>query len=194
MNKRASKKTYSRFIRQGNGEGTYFKSYTMMKDENKTKEQLISELSEPRQRTVELEASEAQRRRAEQVIRDAQEYAESIVATVREPLLVLDADLQVITANRSFCQTFQVVPDETENRLLYDIGDRQWDIPKLRELLEKILPENTVFDDFEIEHDFPTIGQRIMILNARRIYREADKTQMILLAIEDITEHKRARR
>jgi len=138
-----------------------------------------------------LEDSESEHKGAEQVIRDAQEYAESIVATVREPLLVLDADLRVITANRSFCQTFQVAPDETENRLLYDLGDRQWDIPKLREFLEKILPKNTVFNDFEVEHDFPTIGQRIMILNARRIYREADKTQMILLAIEDITERKR---
>jgi len=163
-----------------------------MKDENKTKEQLISELSEPRQRTVELEASEAQRKRAEQVIQEAWEYAESIVATVREPLLVLDADLRVITANKSFYQTFQVTPEKTENRLLYDIGDRQWDIPKLRELLEKILPKNTVFNDFEIEYDFPTIGRRTMLLNARRIYREGNKTQTILLAIEDITERKKA--
>jgi PAS domain S-box-containing protein len=190
LNKSTSKKTYSRFIRQGNGKGTYFRSYTM-KNEDNTKKQLISELSEPRQRTVELEASEAQRKGAEQVIRDAQEYAESILATVREPLLVLDADLRVITANKSFYQTFQVTPDKTENRLLYDIGDRQWDIPKLRELLEKILPKNTTFNDFEVEHDFPTIGRRIMMLNARRIYREADKTQMILLAVEDITERKR---
>jgi PAS domain S-box-containing protein len=161
-----------------------------MKNEDKTKEQLISELSEPRQRIVELEASEAQQKRAEQVIRDAQELAESIVATVREPLLVLDADLRVITANKSFYQTFQVTPEKTENRLLYDIGDRQWDIPKLRELLEKILPKNTVFNDFEVEHDFPTVGRRIMLLNARRIYREGNKTQTILLAIEDITERK----
>jgi PAS domain-containing protein len=140
LSKRASKKTYSRFIRQGNGKGTYFKSYTMIEDEEKTKEQLISESSEPRQRTVELEALEAQRRRAERVIRDAQKYAESIVATVREPLLVLDSDLRVITANRSFYQTFQVTPEGTENRLLYDIGDRQWDIPKLRSFWRKFYP------------------------------------------------------
>ena len=131
-----------------------------------------------------------ERKRAEQAIRDAQEYAESIVATVREPLLVLDADLRVIKANKSFYWTFQITPEKTENRLLYDVGDRQWDIPKLRELLEKILPKNTVFNDFEIEHDFPTIGRRIMLLNARRIYREGNKTQTILLAIEDITECK----
>jgi len=112
------------------------------------------------------------------------------VATVRESLLVLDANLQVIKANKSFYQTFQVTPDETENRLLYDMGDRQWDIPKLRELLEKILPKNTAFNDFQMEHDFPTIGRRIMLLNARRIYREGNKTRTILLAIEDITERK----
>jgi PAS domain S-box-containing protein len=132
------------------------------------------------------------RQRVEQVIRDAQQFAESIVATVREPLLVLDSDLRVITANRSFYQTFQVTPDKTENRLLYDIGDRQWDIPKLREFLEKILPKNTAFNDFEMEHDFPTIGRRTMLLNARRIYREGNKALTILLAIEDITQRKKA--
>jgi PAS domain S-box-containing protein len=139
-----------------------------------------------------LEDSESERKRAEQDIRDARQFAESIVATVREPLLVLDSDLRVITANRSFYQTFQVTPEKTENRLLYDIGDRQWDIPKLRELLEKILPKNTVFNDFEVEHDFPTIGRRMMLLNARRIYREGNKTQTILLAIEDITDRMKA--
>ncbi|MCJ7496928.1 MAG: PAS domain-containing protein, partial [candidate division Zixibacteria bacterium] len=121
-----------------------------------------------------LSAEEVQRRQAEQIIgtSEAQEFAESIVATVREPLLVLDADLRVIKANKSFYQTFQVTPEKTENRLLYDIGDGQWDIPKLRNLLEKILPKNTTFNDFEMELNFPTIGRRIMLLNARRIYRE----------------------
>ena len=118
-------------------------------------------------------------------------YAESIVATVREPLLVLDADLKVVSANRSFYQTFKVSPEEAQGQLLYDLGNRQWGIPKLRELLEEVLPKNTSFNDFEVEHDFETIGRRIMLLNARRIYREANKTQMILLAIEDITEHRR---
>ncbi|MGH8531204.1 MAG: ATP-binding protein [Gammaproteobacteria bacterium] len=117
-------------------------------------------------------------------------FAESIVAAVRAPLLVLDADLRVVSANRSFCQTFKVSPGEAQGQLLYDLGDRQWDIPKLRELLEEVLPKNTSFDDFEVEHDFETIGRRTMLLNARRIYREANKTQTILLAIEDITARK----
>src|SRR6266478_2208044 len=85
--------------------------------------------------------------------------AQSIVDTVREPLLVLDADLRVKRANRSFYQTFQVSPEESENSLLYDLGNRQWDIPRLRTLLEEILPQNTVFNDFEVVHDFPSIGR-----------------------------------
>ena len=121
-------------------------------------------------------------------------YAESIVATVREPLLVLDADMKVVSANRSFYQTFKVSPEESQGQLLYDLGNRQWGIPKLRELLEELLPKNTSVNDFEVEHTFETIGRRIMLLNARRIYAEANKTQMILLAIEDITERRKAER
>jgi len=135
---------------------------------------------------------EEERRRAEKAVREAREYAESIVDTVREPLVVLDADLRVVSANRSFYGTFRVTPEETEGRLLYELGNRQWDIPELRRLLEEILPQNTSFEDYEVEHDFETIGRRTMLLNARRIYREANKTQLILLAIEDITERKRA--
>ena len=118
-------------------------------------------------------------------------YADDIIATVREPLVVLNADLQVILANRSFFQTFQVTPGETEGQYIYDLGNQQWDIPALRELLEQILPKNTKFDDFKLEHDFETIGRRTMLLNARRIYRETHRTQMILLAIEDISERKK---
>lgn len=135
---------------------------------------------------------EEERKRSKRTVQKAREYAESIVATVREPLLVLDTDLRVVSANRSFCQTFQVTPDETENALVYDLGNRQWNIPRLRELLEEILPKNTTFDDFEVEHDFETIGRRTLLLNARQIHGEATKTHLILLAIEDITEHKRA--
>jgi PAS domain S-box-containing protein len=127
----------------------------------------------------------------EQTVQDAREYAESIVETVREPLLVLDADLKVISANRTFYQSFKTKPEETEGQLVYDIGDKQWNIPKLRELLEEILPKNNSFDNYEVEHDFPHIGKRIMRLNARQIYRKTDKTERILVAIEDITESKR---
>jgi chemotaxis protein methyltransferase CheR len=116
------------------------------------------------------------------------EVFDNILGSIREPLVVLGSDLKVVKANHSFYQTFNVKPEETEGILIYDLGNRQWNIPKLRELLEDILPENTVFNDFEVEHDFETIGRKTMHLNARRIYREVNQTQLILLAIEDVTE------
>jgi len=116
------------------------------------------------------------------------EIFNSILGSIREPLVVLDADLKVVKANYAFYRTFEVKPDQTEGALIYDLGDRQWDIPKLRELLEDILPHNSIFNGFEVEHDFRTIGPKIMHLNARRIYTEANRNQMILLAIEDVTE------
>ena len=124
-------------------------------------------------------------------VEEALEYAENIVDTVREPLLVLDDNLRVISANRSFYRGFRVSPEESEGRLVYELGNNQWDIPKLRELLEEILPQNTTFDDFEVEHEFNVIGRRVMLLNARRLYRKTNQTQMILLAFEDVTERKR---
>ncbi len=134
----------------------------------------------------------AEGERTEEELRGALAYAESIVETVREPLLVLDADLRVISANRSFYQAFQVSQEKTEKRLIYKLGNRQWDIPKLRKLLEEILPQNTQIEDFEVDHEFTTIGRRTMLLNARRIYDESNRTETILLAIEDITERRRA--
>ncbi|MCL6621222.1 MAG: PAS domain-containing protein, partial [Syntrophobacterales bacterium] len=128
----------------------------------------------------------------EQALREALAFMESIVETVREPLVVLDAQLRVVAANPSFYRTFQVTPGETEGRFLYDLGNRQWDIPRLRELLEKIIPEKSVFEDFEVEHDFPHIGVKTMLLNARLLPGRAGRPDMILLAIEDITERKRA--
>ena len=163
-----------------------------MKDEAKTKEQLITELAKMRRRNAELKASATQSKRAEQVAREACEYAESIVDTVREPLLALDDDLRVISASRSFYQTFKVTPKETEGQCIYNLGNFQWDIPKLRELLEKIILKHTAFDDFEVEYEFPTIGRRIMLLNARQIRNGANKAKLILLAIKDVTEFKRA--
>jgi PAS domain S-box-containing protein len=117
--------------------------------------------------------------------------AEDIVDTVREPLLVLNADLRVRRANRSFYRTFKVAPEDTEGRLVYELGNRQWDIPALRRLLEDVLPQNTAFDDFEVAHDFESIGRKVMLLNARRVYRHGNHTESILLAIEDITEQRR---
>jgi len=120
----------------------------------------------------------------------SQEYSENIIDTVREPLIVLDQDLRVVTVSRSFYEVFKVKPKETVGQLIYDLGNKQWDIPKLRELLETILPQKATFDNYEVEHDFATIGRRIMLLNARQIQRGAEKERIILLAIEDITERK----
>jgi PAS domain S-box-containing protein len=117
-------------------------------------------------------------------------FAESVIDTVREPLISLDQDLRVVAANRSFCDFFKVKPEETVGQLIYDLGNRQWDIPRLRDLLETILPQKTTFDGYEVEHDFATIGRRTMLLNARQIQRVLGKERIILLAIEDITERK----
>ena len=134
----------------------------------------------------------SERKKAEQIAKDAHEYAESIIATVWEPLVVLDAGLRVISASRSFYRAFKVSREETEGQFIYDLGNRQWDIPKLRKLLERILPKNASFDNYEIEHEFPSIGRRVMLLNARRIPQPPEKPRLILLAIEDITELKGA--
>jgi PAS domain S-box-containing protein len=141
-----------------------------------------------------------ERRRIERAAEDALAYAEGIVETVREPLLVLDGGLRVRTANRSFYQTFGVLPAQTEGRPLYDLGNRQWDDPRLRRLLEEILPRDSHFDDFEVTHEFEGVGRRTMLLNARRLRTHpecarqdlADGKGLILLAIEDVTEHRRA--
>ena len=116
------------------------------------------------------------------------------LGSVREPLVVLDSDLKVLKANDSFYRTFKVFKKETEGQLIYDLDNRQWDIPLLRELLEDILPQNSAFNDYELEHNFDTLGLKILHLNARRVYREFNGTRLILLAIEDVTEreyHKR---
>lgn len=127
----------------------------------------------------------------QQEIQEAREYAECIINAVREPLVILDGNLKIISVSRSFYDIFKVTPEETIGRLIYDVGNRQWDIPKLRELLENILPKATSFDNFEVEHDFPGVGKRIMLLNARQIPRASGKSHIILLAIEDITESKK---
>jgi len=135
-----------------------------------------------------LHADIAQRKQLEKVVQDSLDYANGIVATIRDPLIVLDSGLNVISANHAFYRTFNVKLEDTEKQYIYNLGDHQWNIPKLRVLLEDILPHATHFDNFEVEHDFPGIGKRTMLLNARKIYRRKDQTQLILLAIEDITE------
>jgi two-component system CheB/CheR fusion protein len=127
------------------------------------------------------------RKQLEQMEKNTRIYAESIVETIQESILVLDKDLRVISANPSFYGTFQVSPEETENKFVYDIGNGQWDIPQLRKLLEEIIPRNKYFKNFEVDHVFPGIGRKIISLNARRIYQEGKSTEKILLVFEDIT-------
>jgi two-component sensor histidine kinase len=122
--------------------------------------------------------------------RDAGAFAQAIVDTVREPLLVLDQDLRVLAASRSFYLTFKVARTDTQGRLLYALGDGQWDIPRLRLLLEKIVPEQGVMEDYEVEHTFPDIGKRTMLLNARKVFYEGNPHTTLLLGIEDVTERR----
>jgi len=173
----------------------------MIERKSETNQQLLFEMEELRRRldaterrlqeaNEALQAQIAERKRAEETFEKVREYTENIVETIREPLIVLTPDLKVISANRSFYETFQATLPEIEGRFIFDIGNHQWDIPGLRKLLEEILPKNTYFNDFEVKHEFPITGRRRMLLNARRIYREGRSTDMILLAIEDITERK----
>ncbi len=124
---------------------------------------------------------------AEQAIQQARAYAESIVATVRQPLLVLDENLCVISANPAFYHTFKTSAREAERRLIYKLGGGQWNIPALRKLLEEVLPRNAAFENFKVKHEFPGLGPRSMFLNARRLKGEAGEPGMILLAFEDVT-------
>jgi PAS domain S-box-containing protein len=125
------------------------------------------------------------------LVEDIQDYAQNIVDTVREPLLILDATLRVRSANRAFYQTFHVSPAETEGRLIYELGNGQWDIPDLRRLLEDIVPTSSVFNDFELEHTFPVIGRRAMLLNARKL-QAGRHGELLVLAMEDVTARRRA--
>jgi chemotaxis protein methyltransferase CheR len=114
-------------------------------------------------------------------------YIKTVVDTVREPFLALDEELRVLSANKTFYLTFLTDPQKTEGELVYRLGNNQWDIPKLRILLEDILPKNSYFEDFKVTHNFLKIGYRVMILNARRVYTTGISKPIILLAMEDIT-------
>ena len=132
-----------------------------------------------------------ERRRSQHILDQIQIYAQDVVDTVREPLLILDAGLRVHSANRAFYQTFGVVAEETEGQLVYELGNKQWDIPALRILLEDVVPKSSVFNDFELEHVFPLIGRRVMLLNARKL-RQRNHAELLVLAMEDVTERRRA--
>ena len=133
-----------------------------------------------------------ERKQAAASANEARILAEAIVETVREPLLILDDKLYVQSANHAFYKMFGTTPQDTENCLVYELGNRQWDIPRLRHLLEQVLPDKSQFNDFEVQHSFERIGQRTMLLNARKLDREGERPGLILLAIEDITDRKRA--
>ncbi len=120
-------------------------------------------------------------------------YIKTVVDVMREPILILDKDLRVMAANESFYRMFQVEQKDTENKVVYELGDGQWNIPALRKLLEDILPQNTFFKGFEVIHEFPFIGRKVMILNARQIHFKEESVSklfpsIILLAMEDITD------
>lgn len=125
---------------------------------------------------------------------EIQEYSEAIFTTIRESLLILDKSLRIKNANSCFYKTFHVTEEETDGKLLYEVGNKQWDIPRLRELLEEIIPRNSQVMDFEVVHKFPYIGEKIMVLNARRLIRKMHKEHLVLLAIEDITQYRHAQR
>jgi two-component sensor histidine kinase len=120
--------------------------------------------------------------------------AEAIVDTVREPLVVLDRDLRVVAASRSFYRTFAANPQDTQGRRLYELGDGQWNIPGLRNVLEDIIPKHRTVEAYEVEHEFPTIGRRVMLLNARQVFDEGGAASALLLAIEDVTHRRDAER
>ena len=120
------------------------------------------------------------------------DFAEAIVETVREPLVILNQNLQVVKANKAFYDTFQSATEETEGRLIYDLGNGQWNIPKLRELLENILPTHSTFRNFEVTHEFDRVGRKVMLLNASEIFNPNAQARTILLAIEDMTDRKDA--
>lgn len=155
-------------------------------------EELQQELTRLRQRVQELESTQTELQRAEQSNEESRDYLQSIIDTVREPLVILDSDLRVVSVGRAFSELFHLPVEEAVGRQVYELCDRQWNIPSLRQLLEDILPNNTSFDDFEVEHHFDDLGTRTLLLNARQLYRPTNASQLILLAMEDITDRKRA--
>ena len=131
-------------------------------------------------------------KKARQAVQDAKNYAESIVSSVKDPLVVLDESLRVISANPAFYQLFSVMPEETVDCRLYELGNGQWDSEALRSLLEEVIPHNAVVNDYSIKQEFPDVGVRVMQLDAVRIMQASDRPGLILLSIRDITEKKRS--
>ncbi len=124
-------------------------------------------------------------------VTEARDYAESIIATMHEPLIILDKNLRIKTANQAFFKTFDIKEEDAHGVLLYDLGNKQWNIPRLRELLENVIPKNSHFQNFELTHNFSSLGEKTMLLNASRLVQKSQGEQLILMAMFDITEQKR---
>jgi PAS domain S-box-containing protein len=154
-------------------------------------EELETSKEEIQSANEELATSNQELRTRNELINELYNYSESIIATIHDPMIILDKELRVKTANSSFYKKFRVSEERTEGVLLYELGNGQWNIPRLRMLLENIIPKNSAFHDFEVDHNFPGIGQKVMLLNAKRIIQHAHREELILLAIADITELRR---
>ena len=141
--------------------------------------------------SVRMHALAEQAQKTERELAKALVFADDIIATLREPFLVLDHEMRVKTANRAFYNSFHVTQEETENRYVFELGNRQWDIPGLRALLEKVLSRNQSIHDYELEHDFPVLGRKTMVLNARPFPPESEHPELILLAVEDVSNERR---
>ena len=126
-----------------------------------------------------------------QMVEELYTYNEAILSTIHEPMLVLDKDIRIKSANKAFYKTFHVTEAESLGESLYKLGNNQWNIPRLRELLEEIIPKNNTFYNFEVAHDFPNIGHKIMLLNAHRIIKQSNNQELIVLTIVDYTEVKK---
>ncbi|MBW1977248.1 MAG: response regulator [Deltaproteobacteria bacterium] len=162
-----------------------------MSESNKIKRELELEAEQLRRRIGELEESEAESTKARADLEKALDQAQSIIDAVRNPMLVLDHELKVVSANKSFYDTFKVKPQETQGRNLYKLGKRKWDLPELRTLLDGVREQNADFEHHEVEHEFEKIGRRIMRLHGKPIYSNGKKTNLIALTIEDVTEQKK---
>jgi signal transduction histidine kinase len=163
----------------------------MSTDMDENNDELRKRISDLEGQLVSASSIDAAHQQVERGLRKALAYAQSLVDTVREPMLVLDRELRVQTSSRAFHETFRVSREATEGQLIYDLGDGQWNIPKLRSLLEGVLRDNATFHDYEVSHDFPGLGPRVMLLNARKLWTERNNTELLLLAVEDVTERKR---
>jgi two-component system CheB/CheR fusion protein len=133
-----------------------------------------------------------QLKRSLEDIREARDFNQSIIETVRAPLLVLDSEFRVRMANPAFYHTFELTPAEVADHLFFDMGGGQWKLPRLRSLTEELLPKTGRVDDFEVEHEFPRIGRRVLLFNARRFHLGPERDEMLLLAVEDVTERKQS--